>query len=321
MVNPMTILQIVFFKKSIFFDLEYWKHLHVHHNMNIMHIEKNVCENIIGTLLNISGKTKDGLNSCLYLINIGLSSQLAPKFESKRTYLPPTCYTLSKIEKKVFFQTYSHVKVPNGYCSNLQNLVSIEDLKLKGLKFLDYHTLMQQQLPMALRYVLPKHVSPVIFILSFFFNSICNKVVDFLSLDELQNEIVVTLCFLEKYFPLSFFDIMVHLIVHLVREVRLCRPVYLRWMYPFERFMKVLKDHVPNHNRPKGCIVECYIVEEGIKFCIEYLSNNIDSIGIPSSWNIDQNVGATISRGHIMKVDSNLWLQAHHYVLENTTIV
>ena len=238
---------------------------------------------------------------------MGLRSELAPKFESKRTYLPPTCYTLSKIERKIFYQTYSHVKVPDGYYSNLRNLVSIEDLKLKDLKFHDNHTLMQQQLPMALRYVLPKHVRLVIFRLSFFFNSLCNKVVDVLSLDELQNEVVVTLCLLEKYFPLFFFDIMVHLIVHLGREVRLCGPVYLRWMYPFERFMKLLKDHVRNHNRPEGFIVECYIVEEGIKFCIEYLSN-IDSIGIPSSWNIDQNVGATISRGHIMKVDSNLWL-------------
>ena len=47
-----------------------------------MHIEKNVCESIIGTLLNIAGKTKDGLNSHLDLVEIGLRSELAPKFES-----------------------------------------------------------------------------------------------------------------------------------------------------------------------------------------------------------------------------------------------
>ena len=61
------------------------------------------------------------------------------------------------------------------------------------------------------------------------------------TLDELQNEVMVTLCLFEKYFPHSFFDIMVHLTVHVVRHVRLCGPIYLRWMYPFERFMKVLK--------------------------------------------------------------------------------
>ena len=89
-------------KKSIFFDLEYWKYLHVHHNLDVMQIEKNVCESIIGTLLNIAGKTKDGLNSRLDLVEMGLRSELAPRFESKRTYLPPACYTLSTMEKKVF---------------------------------------------------------------------------------------------------------------------------------------------------------------------------------------------------------------------------
>ena len=89
---------------------------------------------------------------------------------------------------------------------------------------------------MSLQSVLPKHVRHVIYRLSFFFNALCNKVVDVPTSDELQNEVVVTLCLLEKYFPLSFFDIMLHLNVHLVREVRLCGLVYLRWMYPFERF-------------------------------------------------------------------------------------
>ena len=50
-------------KKPIFFKLEYWKYFYVRHNLDVMHIEKNVCESIVGTLLNIPGKTKDGLNS------------------------------------------------------------------------------------------------------------------------------------------------------------------------------------------------------------------------------------------------------------------
>ncbi|XP_071708619.1 uncharacterized protein [Rutidosis leptorrhynchoides] len=47
-------------KKSIFFwKLPYWKHLRVRHCLDVMHIEKNVCESLIGLLLNIPGKTKD----------------------------------------------------------------------------------------------------------------------------------------------------------------------------------------------------------------------------------------------------------------------
>ena len=48
-----------------------------------MHIEKNVCESIVGTLLNIQGKTKDGLNARLDLMEMGLRSELTPRFEQK----------------------------------------------------------------------------------------------------------------------------------------------------------------------------------------------------------------------------------------------
>ncbi|RVW60630.1 hypothetical protein CK203_048850 [Vitis vinifera] len=57
-----------------------------------------------------------------------------------------------------------------------------------------------------------------------------------------------------------------------------------------------------------------------MSFIAEYLSN-VETIGIPSTSNIDQKVGASLFGGHTVKVDSNLWLQAHHYVLENTTII
>ena len=48
-------------KRSIFFDLPYWSNLDVRHCIDIMHVEKNVCDSLIGTLINIKGKTKDGL--------------------------------------------------------------------------------------------------------------------------------------------------------------------------------------------------------------------------------------------------------------------
>ena len=50
-------------KKSIFFELPYWSKLDVRHSIDVMHVEKNVCDSIIGTLLNIKGKTKDGINA------------------------------------------------------------------------------------------------------------------------------------------------------------------------------------------------------------------------------------------------------------------
>ena len=114
----------------------------------------------------------------------------------------------------------------------------------------------------------------------FFFNSLCSKVVEPETLDLLQKELVITLCLLEQYFLPTFFDIMVHLTIHLVDQVRVCEPVYLLWMYPFERDMKTLKGYVRSRRYSEGCIAECYIAEEALEFSAEYISN-YDNIGLP----------------------------------------
>ena len=46
---------------SIFWELPYWSKLLIRHNLDVMHIEKNVFEQIINTVLNVKGKTKDDL--------------------------------------------------------------------------------------------------------------------------------------------------------------------------------------------------------------------------------------------------------------------
>jgi len=40
-------------KRSIFFELPYWSKNKLRHNLDVMHIEKNIFDNIIGTLLDI----------------------------------------------------------------------------------------------------------------------------------------------------------------------------------------------------------------------------------------------------------------------------
>ena len=54
------------------FDLPYWSDLEVRHSINVMHVEKNVLDSVIGTLLNVQGNTKDGLNTHQYLVKMGI---------------------------------------------------------------------------------------------------------------------------------------------------------------------------------------------------------------------------------------------------------
>ncbi|CAJ2651409.1 unnamed protein product [Trifolium pratense] len=307
-------------KRSVFFDLPYWSSLDVRHCIDVMHVEKNVCDSVIGTLLNIAGKTKDGINARLDMDLMGIRKELLPQQINNRTYLPPACYTLSKKEKTSFCECLKSIKVPHGYSSNVNKLVSMNDLKLIGLKSHDCHVLMQQLLPVAIRGILPDNVRKTISRLCLFFNAICCKAIDPLKLDELENEAAVILCQLEMYFPPSFFDIMVHLIVHLVREIRLCGPIYLRWMYPIERYMKILKGYTKNPHRPEASIVERYIAEEAIEFCSNYLSE-VDAIGVPKSRHDGRCEGMGIQGLNVKSMSGQIILQAHLYILNNTAEV
>ena len=64
---------------------------------------------------------------------------------------------------------------------------------------------------------------------------LCSKEIYPQDVFQLEEEIAIILCQLEKIFPPSFFDVMVHVTVHLAMEVRLAGPVQYRWMYPIER--------------------------------------------------------------------------------------
>jgi hypothetical protein len=57
-------------------NLPYWKDLMVHHAIDVMHVDKNVCEVLIGTLLDIPGKTKDTLKARMDLEKIKLKKDL-----------------------------------------------------------------------------------------------------------------------------------------------------------------------------------------------------------------------------------------------------
>ncbi|GJU31929.1 putative transposase-associated domain-containing protein [Tanacetum coccineum] len=242
--------------------------------------EKNVVKSLVGTFLNVSGKTKDGVNARLDLAELGVKPELFAMQKKDKTTLPPAGYTLTNAEKDIFYESLYNIRVPQGYCSNFSSLVSLKDRKLIGLKSHDYHKLMQEFLPIAIRSIMHPTIQYAIIMFFFFFKSICSKEIRLQELDKMQAELVVTLCLLEKFFPLSFFDIMVHLTVHLTREVKLCGPIYFQWMYPFERCIKVIKGHVRNKNRPEGCIDEETIAKETIEFFSEY-HKSMETFGIP----------------------------------------
>ncbi|OIT20623.1 hypothetical protein A4A49_63398, partial [Nicotiana attenuata] len=202
-------------KKSIFFNLPYWEFNSLRHNLDVMHIEKNVFDNIIYSLLNDKDKSKDNIKARKDLQDMGIRRDLWPD-ENDECRL--AVFTIPKEKKVAFLTTLKNISVPDGYSSNISGCIDPDQRRIFGLKSHDCHIIMEQLLPIAIRNVLPKEVVAILVELSSFFRELCLKSLSLADLEKLQNRIVLTLCHLEILFPPTFFTVMVHLTVHLVDE-------------------------------------------------------------------------------------------------------
>ena len=102
------------------------------------------------------------------------------------------------------------------------------------MKALDCDVMLTSMLAIGIKNILLEKVWMAIMSLCFFFNAISQKVIDEESLDELEKRLFETIVLLEAFFPPSFFDVSVHLIVHLIKDIRYLGPVFLHHMYPYE---------------------------------------------------------------------------------------
>jgi hypothetical protein len=66
------------------------------------------------------------------------------------------------------------------------------------------------------------------------FYNICAKIWDPASLPSLREDDIVTLSMIEWELSSAFFDVMTHLVLHVVEELAICGPVHSRSMYPIE---------------------------------------------------------------------------------------
>jgi hypothetical protein len=137
-------------------------------------------------------------------------------------------------------------------------------------------------LPVALRGIKTKLVRDAVTSLCLFFNAIEKKVIDEEKLLDLERRRFETLCLLEATFPPSFFDLMLHLVTHLVREIWFLGPSYLHQMFPYERFYGFLKSLVHNRLFLEGAIVRGYDTIEVVEWAMAYMDRQ-NPIGVSHS--------------------------------------
>ncbi|KAK6773803.1 hypothetical protein RDI58_029041 [Solanum bulbocastanum] len=102
------------------------------HNLDVMHIEKNIVDSILGSLLDISSKTKDHAEDRYDLKDMEIRKNLHPKDteDSKRTKFAKACFSMTNGEKSIFCGVLKTTKLPDGSASN----ISRESIQEKGIK-------------------------------------------------------------------------------------------------------------------------------------------------------------------------------------------
>ncbi|XP_077239808.1 uncharacterized protein LOC143880718 [Tasmannia lanceolata] len=179
-----------------------------------------------------------------------------------KTYLPPTSFTMSSKEKEVFLKVLESIKVPDEYAYSISRSVHLPTRNISGLKSHDCHILVQQLLPLALRSILPKNVSSILI-------------------------------------ELSFFDIMMHLPVHLAEEAKIGGQVHYCWMYPIERYFEGVET---KFNRP--------------------VRNDDDGVReSEEGFAIFSQIGRGVGESKMFELDRTTFMQAHRYVLFNCDVV
>ncbi|KAL9407317.1 hypothetical protein Peur_004289 [Populus x canadensis] len=222
-------------KRSIFWELPYWKTNLLRHNLDVMHIEKNVFENIFNTVMDVKGKTKDNIKARLDVALFCNRKNMELVCDGSRVAKPRASFVLEKNAQLLVYKWLKSLRFPDGHASNISRLVNTEECRLYGMKSHDCHVFMQTLIPLAFRDLLPKGIWDALTEISHFFRDICSSKLNVDHIERLEKNILETICKLEMIFPPSFFDSMEHLPVHLPFEVKVGGPVQYRWMYPFER--------------------------------------------------------------------------------------
>ncbi|KAL5559557.1 hypothetical protein UlMin_035768 [Ulmus minor] len=100
-------------KKSIFYELPYWATIELKHNLDVMHIEKNVCDSLLGTLLADPHKSKDTDNARRDLAKLGIRHELHLFEDGNKLMKPAADYTFSDANRRKFYYVRNAAK-PEG---------------------------------------------------------------------------------------------------------------------------------------------------------------------------------------------------------------
>ena len=117
------------------------QHLKIRHVLDVMHCEKNLCENILKTLFGMNDSP--GSRQDVQDLNIRPEIWLQPpRRQGDQYYMPHAPYILKPVERGEVVAIVSSIRTPTNYVGAIHK--RLQDGKLQYMKSHDYHVLMQQ---------------------------------------------------------------------------------------------------------------------------------------------------------------------------------
>ncbi|GKF32693.1 hypothetical protein Tco_0102491 [Tanacetum coccineum] len=158
---------------SLFYKLPYWSSLPLKHNLDVMHIEKNVLESLLGTLL-MNDKSKDTNKARQDLEELKIRSKLWLSKKGNRKFIKPyPKYSFPPEKRQFFYEFIKGVKLPDGFGSNFKPKVTDNDNNIIGMKSHDCHIMMQRLLSVEAQAYLDLNIATPTIELCSFFKQIC----------------------------------------------------------------------------------------------------------------------------------------------------
>jgi hypothetical protein len=103
-----------------------------------------------------------------------------------------------------------------------------------------------------------------------------------------------------------------------MNQIHTLGPLYLHNMFPYERYLTVLKSNVRNRAHPEGSIMEGYTTEELIKCCVDYVKDG-KRIGLPILLH-EGRLRGRIGQKSFVDRDYNSVSEAHFNVVQQLEI-
>ncbi|KAM0836433.1 hypothetical protein ACQ4PT_062328 [Festuca glaucescens] len=170
-------IETTFKKRSTFFQLEYWKFLLVRHNLDSMHIEKNVFDNVVNTLLDVDKRSKDNAKARMDMKRMKIREHLHIDETQEKPELRYALYYMDSSKEKLLCGLVKIVRFLDNHASSKFNKVRLEENKFVGLKTHDCHILFEEILPLAVMKTLPEEVAMPLVKLAKCFKVITSKIV------------------------------------------------------------------------------------------------------------------------------------------------